>query len=502
LAICAAAIITFRLSSVDISAAVVILDGFGDADTNNNGVALESADVDVSGAGNGMVGPYIALGNNGTPAVYPMDTMVPEVTTVENASDVGIRWFSISGFTTGAMPDPRASVHIISDAAGVLPDTNPTIGYYHAGQADGFGGPGAKRFATAIDDGLALAWEAKGRGNAAAGFFDNAIELGPETDDEVIVSFDFRVWLSAPNLNTGTNINHIPAIGDLRFGLYQDTDDQLGQENSTAGLGGTPATWGAADGNFRGDNGSVGAQGDHGWFVRLPIDDPENNNINQLPVTDVARINEELNEGSATDRRIMNGATDFVAEPDETFPFMDIDKVYNLSLSLKRHDDPDTPGTAGDAILGTVTLTDRASGQQFSFGDYDSVGVAAGGDPDGGFESDSWDYFVMTLGGESTSDDFDWLIDNFQVEVIGSNEPGDLLGDYNENGIVDAADYVLWRNNNINGAQGYTDWRANFGRTLAAGGGGSAALPEPAGISLLLSCGCVSSIFRRRGNWR
>jgi len=75
-----------------------------------------------------------------------MDTMVQEVTAVENAADVGIRWFSIGGWTSGATPDPRASVSILSDAAGALPETNPAIGYHHA-QATV---PGTK-FATAID---------------------------------------------------------------------------------------------------------------------------------------------------------------------------------------------------------------------------------------------------------------------------------------------------------------------------------------------------------------
>ena len=45
---------------------------------------------------------------------------------------------------------------------------------------------------------------------------------------------------------------------------------------------------------------------------------------------------------------------------------------------------------------------------------------------------------------------------------------GSLVGDYNLNGIVDAADYVAWRDTGINGAQGYTDWRANFGKTGGA----------------------------------
>jgi len=53
------------------------------------------------------------------------------------------------------------------------------------------------------------------------------------------------------------------------------------------------------------------------------------------------------------------------------------------------------------------------------------------------------------------------------IEIAG----GALTGDYNEDGIVDAADYVAWRRTDIGGAQGYTDWRANFGQT---GGGGDA----------------------------
>jgi hypothetical protein len=72
------------------------------------------------------------------------------------------------------------------------------------------------------------------------------------------------------------------------------------------------------------------------------------------------------------------------------------------------------------------------------------------------------------------------------IEVVGSNEPGDLTGDYNSDGAVDAADYVVWRKNNINGQQGYDDWRANFGRTSGPGSGGLAAnVPEPAGMSLV-----------------
>jgi hypothetical protein len=78
-------------------------------------------------------------------------------------------------------------------------------------------------------------------------------------------------------------------------------------------------------------------------------------------------------------------------------------------------------------------------------------------------------------------------------------EPPGINGDYNDNGTVDAADYVVWRenlgtNNTMpNDAtpesvsqQDYGVWQANFG--LTAGGGASsgqaAAVPEPNALFL------------------
>jgi hypothetical protein len=77
-------------------------------------------------------------------------------------------------------------------------------------------------------------------------------------------------------------------------------------------------------------------------------------------------------------------------------------------------------------------------------------------------------------------------------------------GDYNENGVVDAADYVDWRKTlgqpatpAGSGADGdadgtidqddYTFWAARFGNTVPGSGGGavSTAVPEPASLVLL-----------------
>jgi hypothetical protein len=74
--------------------------------------------------------------------------------------------------------------------------------------------------------------------------------------------------------------------------------------------------------------------------------------------------------------------------------------------------------------------------------------------------------------------------------------PDDLDGDYNEDGTVDAADYVVWRKNpgDFGGPGGYDTWRENFGETSAGSGG---AVPEPATIGMLL-VGVAALAFRRR----
>jgi hypothetical protein len=58
-----------------------------------------------------------------------------------------------------------------------------------------------------------------------------------------------------------------------------------------------------------------------------------------------------------------------------------------------------------------------------------------------------------------------------------------LPGDYNADGKVDAADYVMWRNDPSafgDDPAGYSTWRAHFGETAGSGSSlSSAAVPEP-----------------------
>jgi hypothetical protein len=76
-------------------------------------------------------------------------------------------------------------------------------------------------------------------------------------------------------------------------------------------------------------------------------------------------------------------------------------------------------------------------------------------------------------------------------------------GDYNGDGAIDAADYVVWRKNpGAFGGNpgGYNSWRAHFGQTAGSGLGtsASAAVPEPATFVLLVFAATGCSFQRRR----
>jgi hypothetical protein len=79
--------------------------------------------------------------------------------------------------------------------------------------------------------------------------------------------------------------------------------------------------------------------------------------------------------------------------------------------------------------------------------------------------------------------------------------PTALPGDYNGDGSVDAADYVVWRKGD-GSDEGYNDWRTNFGHTAGSGSGAlaDAAVPEPASLALcamilILRCARVPARF-------
>jgi hypothetical protein len=95
-------------------------------------------------------------------------------------------------------------------------------------------------------------------------------------------------------------------------------------------------------------------------------------------------------------------------------------------------------------------------------------------------------------------------------------EPLIMPGDYNQDDVVDAADYVVWRKrlgqsvapgtsadgdgNGVIGAPDLNVWRSNFG--TGAAGGDSVAIPEPAaGLIVLSACACWQAMRGRRLRW-
>jgi hypothetical protein len=82
-----------------------------------------------------------------------------------------------------------------------------------------------------------------------------------------------------------------------------------------------------------------------------------------------------------------------------------------------------------------------------------------------------------------------------------------IVGDFNHDGSIGAADYVVWRK--TAGTQvGYDSWRTNFGRSVGAGSGATgsadaAAVPEPTLCALVvaavLSLAAGSALRQRAG---
>jgi hypothetical protein len=85
-----------------------------------------------------------------------------------------------------------------------------------------------------------------------------------------------------------------------------------------------------------------------------------------------------------------------------------------------------------------------------------------------------------------------------------------LIGDYNNDGIVDAADYVVWRNAGSNDtvpnddtpglvdASDYAAWRAHFGNAASGSSSGISPnlVPEPAGMLFLLGAAALAGMMR------
>jgi hypothetical protein len=125
-----------------------------------------------------------------------------------------------------------------------------------------------------------------------------------------------------------------------------------------------------------------------------------------------------------------------------------------------------------------------------------------------GRQNATWEMGDFTGDGQVAQDDFSILLEYFGM----IQNPRATSGDFDQNGIVNAADYAVWRKSlgkigvalaaDGNGDKridfgDYEIWRAHFGQTITAAAS-IAAVPEPATPFLLAASYLAALLFRRR----
>jgi hypothetical protein len=125
-------------------------------------------------------------------------------------------------------------------------------------------------------------------------------------------------------------------------------------------------------------------------------------------------------------------------------------------------------------------------------------------------------YLGMGLSSGSRAGGVDLDFIAYKEGIHPPEPPGGVDGDFNNDGKVDAADYVVWRKNNGGGtalpndgglgtpigAAHYNLWRGNFGDMSPGSGSVVGAIPEPSSAILLSMATIVFGVLRRCGTRR
>ena len=182
--------------------------------------------------------------------------------------------------------------------------------------------------------------------------------------------------------------------------------------------------------------------------------------------------------------------------------------AFAVSSTLEMELGGTTPGSTYDQI--------QASGQ-LSFAGTLQISLTDGFNPSAGDSFDILDWGSLTgtfnsLLLPSLAAGLTWNTSALYTSGVLSVDAGGVPGDYNGNGIVDAADYTVWRDhlgqtfglpNRSSANTGpistadYDVWKSNFGNHSGSGAGASAGVPEPSTLLMLL-VGMMTLCCRRR----
>ena len=101
--------------------------------------------------------------------------------------------------------------------------------------------------------------------------------------------------------------------------------------------------------------------------------------------------------------------------------------------------------------------------------------------------------FLVNYGAGSPFDPSQIVLSSFLAVAV--------PGDYNHSGVVDAADYVIWRNGGSPDStqSGYNLWKTNFGKTAGSGAAAKVNAAVPEATTLVLAVvGTLTLLSRRR----
>lgn len=306
----------------------------------------------------------------------------------------------------------------------------------------------------------------------------------------------------------------VPGIGgDVDRNLFNGTRQQL--EAELIGLGTSPG----------GPTMIADFEIDEGYFGSSPLYSGSNTGIGDASYAD--RITTKAHEGAASQELFIDGDDDGwflrhvsgIGTPASPGSNQAFDTTGYIGFWLKTDDEDlsvrlaiDAPDTADRGIAKQVIADGKWHLYEWSLDDDDQWEAWANGDGIIDAATATIDSIQFFGTGQATVY-LDAVMHNPLGSLLAST---DLPGDFNNDGIVDLADYSVWRNNlgaasedviaengNNSGVVDTGDfdlWRLNFGHTASPSNQATAqSIPEPAAATAMFSLAALGICLWRTG---